>query len=228
MSGIHFGATVETVLAKVQNTSADASVIGLDIEDEMQASYARIVKKMPDKMSDPINLGEIRGHILVDSANDGQTDIDISQKVYSFASNWHIFLNPGCNGTISNVSDEMELGVDYTIPVAGGKPAFTALAKASHVVANYHTTWVDNDGLEDLRSMLEEDVAIIILYALGVANNPNLLENANIRRKDWKETVKEMQLGEATPMGLQAIKLVNEVSTNDESNNATISRFKRG
>jgi len=228
MAGLYFGATVDSVLAKVQNTEVNESVIQLDITEEMKASYARIVKKMPDKMSDPINIGEIRGHILVDSANDGQTDIDISQKVYSFASNWHIFLNPGCNGTISNVSDEMELGVDYTIPVAGGKPAFTELEKASHVVANYHTTWVDNDGLEDLRSMLEEDVAITILYALGIANNPNLLENANERRKDWKETIKEMQLGEATPMGLQAIKLVNEVSTNDESNNATVTKFKRG
>jgi len=227
MAGLYFGATENTVLAKVQNTSIDASVVEIDIPQAMSDSYDYIVGEMPDKMSDPIDNGDITGHVLVASANDGQTTIDISQEVYLSATNMHLFLNPTCSPPINNVTAEMELGVDYTLPVAGGAPVFTPLVKASTVVSNYNTTWEGNEGLGALRSLLEEDVAIIILESLGMANNPNLIENVNTRRESWEKKIKKLQDGELTPRGLQSIKLQKEVGTNDTSNSATISEFKR-
>jgi len=228
MSGQYFGATEDTVLAKVQNTSIDASVIGIDIPQTMSDSYDYIIGEMPDKMSDPIDIGEITGHVLVASANDGQTTIDIGQEVYLSATNMHLFLNPTCTPPINNVTTEMVLGTDYTLPVAGGAPVFTPLTKASTVIGNYHTTWEGNEGLGVLRSLLEEDCTLIILSALGIANNPDLLSNTTSRREAWEKKIKKLQEGNLTPRGLQAIKLQNEVGTNDTSNNATISKFKRG
>lgn len=228
MSGLYFGATTETVLAKVQNTNIDESVIQLDIPQTMSDSYDYIIGEMPDKMSDPIDIGEITGHVLVSSANDGQTTIDPGQEVYLSATNMHLFLNPVCSPPINNVTTEMVLGTDYTLPVVGGAPVFSPLVKASTVVANYHTTWEGNEGLGVLRSLLEEDCALIILNAIGIANNPDLLSNVTPRREAWEKKIKKLQAGELTPRGLQAIKLQNEVGTNDTSNFATISRFKRG
>jgi len=79
MSGQYFGATENTVLAKVQNTSIDASVIELDIPTEMQKSYDKIIGMMPNKMSVPIDQGKIDGHILVCSADPDQETIDADQ-----------------------------------------------------------------------------------------------------------------------------------------------------
>jgi hypothetical protein len=76
--------------------------------------------------------------------------------------------------------------------------------------------------------MLEEDCALIILNAIGIANNPDLLDNVNTRRANFTAQVTKLQAGELTPRGLQAINMLVEVQTNDESNQATVTKFTRG
>jgi hypothetical protein len=229
MAGLYFGATEATVLAKVQNTNVDASVIQIDIPTEMGLSYDRIIGKLPNKMSVPIDQGKISGHILVETSNPGQTTIDEDQSIYATPSNWHLFLNPPkCSHPVSNVTPEMVLDTDYTI-TAEGVPDFTIkpLSSADRVIANYNTTWEDSDGLGVLRDLLEEDMVIIILNSIGIANNPNLLDNVNIRTTNLTADMKQMQDGDLTPRGIQAINLLDEVQTNDESSFAAISTWKR-
>jgi len=228
MAGLYFGATENTVLAKVQNTSIDASVIGIDIPVEMQKSYDKIIGMMPNKMSIPIDQGRIEGHILVASADADQEGIDADQAVYTVASGWHLFLNPTCGMPVNNVTTEMVLGTDYTIESDIPDFAISPLSQADTVIANYITTWADNDGLGVLCDMLEEDCALIILNSIGIANNSDLLDNVNTRRANFTTQITKLQSGELVPRGLQALNLLKEIETNDESNFATISRFKRG
>jgi hypothetical protein len=227
VAGLYFGATQETVLAKVQNTNVDASVIGIDIPTEMQKSYDRIIGMMPNKMSIPIDQGKIEGHILVCSSNAGQETIDADQSIYATPSDWHLFLNPTCGVPINNVTPEMELGVDYTIESDVPDFAIKPLSSADTVIGNYITTWEDNDGLGVLCDFLEEDVALTILNSIGIANNPDLLDNVNTRRTAFGENMKKLQEGILTPRGIQALSLVDEVQTNDESHFATVTKFRR-
>jgi hypothetical protein len=232
MAGLYFGATENTVLARVQNTNLDASVIQGDIPTMMGDSYDKIVGKMPDKMSNPIDVGKVEGHIIVDSANALQEAIDGTQLMYSVITNMHLFLNySGCNRIpVNNVDTEMVLDTDYTIPVAGEAPDFAIkpLGAADNIIANYNTTWVNNEGLGDLRDMLEEDVALRILQQIGISDNPNLLENTNTRITTLENKMMQLQKGELTPRGLQFMTLRDEVSTNDESHFATVTKVKRG
>jgi len=226
----YFGATEVSVLNRIQNTSTDATVIGGDIADKMSQSYDKIIGMMPNKMSDPIDVGKIDGHIIVESANDGQETIDSDQSMYTVISDMHLFLNyAGCGLPTNNVDTEMVLGTDYTIPVAGAAPDFAikTLNSADTIIANYKTTLVNNEGLGALRDMLEEDVALIILQQLGVADNPDLLENVNTRRTTLDKLMMQLQKGELTPRGLQNMRLVQEVETNDDSHNATIVQLIR-
>ena len=227
MAGLYFGATENSVLAKVQNTSIDASVIGIDIPVEMQKSYDKIIGMMPNKMSIPIDQGKVEGHILVSSADDGAETIDADQTVYTVASGWHLFLNPECGLPVNNVTPEMTLDTDYTIEAGIPDFAISPLAQASCVVANYQTTWADNDGLGVLCDMLEEDCALIILNAIGIANNPDLLDNVNTRRTNFTTQITKLQSGELVPRGIQALNMVVEVETNDESNQATVRKINR-
>jgi hypothetical protein len=228
MAGLYFGATEATVLAKVQNTSIDASVIQIDIPTEMQKSYDRIIGMMPTKMSDPIDNGRVRGHILVDSADDGQETIDPDQSVYQVTSAWHLFLNPPtCQLPVNNVTSEMVLGTDYTIVSGVTNFAIKPLASADCVIANYQTTWASNEGLGVLCDFLEEDVALTILNSIGIANNSDLLDNVNSRREALGTNLKKLQEGILTPRGIQALNLLQEVATNDESHNATVTKFSR-
>jgi len=227
MAGLYFGATENSVLAKVQNTSIDASVIGLDIPTEMQKSYDKIIGMMPNKMSLPIDQGKVDGHILVCSADDGQDTIDADQTVYTVASGWHLFLNPTCTPPVNNVTTEMVLDTDYTIESGIPDFAISPLAQADTVIANYMTTWASNDGLGVLCDMLEEDVALIILNAIGIANNPDLLDNVNTRRTNFTAQVKKLQSGELVPRGIQALNLVVEVETDDTSQQASVFKMNR-
>ena len=227
MSGLYFGATENSVLAKVQNTSIDASVIGIDIPTEMQKSYDKITGMMPNKMSIPIDQGKVDGHILVSSADDGQETIDADQTVYTVASGWHLFLNPECGVPVNSVTPEMTLGTDYTIESGIPDFAIKPLSQADTVIANYMTTWANNDGLGVLCDMLEEDCALIILNALGISNNPDLLDNVNTRRENFTKQITKLQSGELVPRGIQAMNMVVEVETNDDSNQATIRKINR-
>ena len=228
MAGLYFGATETTVLNKVQNTSVDASVIGGTITDIMQKSYDKIIGMMPDKMSKPIDQGKIEGHIIVSSANDGQTTIDDDQLMYITISNMYLFLNySGCGAPKNNVDTAMVLGTDYTIPTPGAEPVFTALNAGDNVIANYVTTWEGNEGLGSLCDMLEEDVALRIFEQIGIANNPDLLDNVNTRRTVLDKLMLSLQKGELTPRGLQFMTLTEEVATNDESHFATVSQISR-
>lgn len=231
MAAQWFLATVETVLARVQNTSTDSNSLGGDtyIQGLMTEAQADIIGMMPRKISQPLQVGEVWGHILVDSANDAQETIDASQTIPQTTSNWHIFIDyDRCGSPPNNKGFEALLGTDYTI--ASGIPDFAIkpLALGSRVLANYYTDWSDNVGLEALKGMLEESVALLLLENAGIADNPDLIENVNTRVTNLAASKKRLQTGEMVPMGLQQLNLLVEVETNDDSKTARIVSFSRG
>jgi len=231
MAGLYFGATINSVLARVQNTSTNSEVLRGDdyIFSLMAEAQSDITGMMPRKIAQPLQVGEVWGHILVDSANDGQTAIDASQTVPQDSSNWHVFIDySGCLcPPPNNKGYESTIAVDYTI--ISGVPDFTVkpLALGSRVLANYYTDWSDNVGLEALRGMVEEGVALQLLSNSGIANNPNLLADVVDRKKELELSKDRLRKGTMVPMGLQQLNLLQEVEVNDESNTATISTFKR-
>lgn len=230
MAAQWFLATVETVLARVQNIDTNPASLGGEtyIQGLMSEAQSDIIGMMPRTISQPLQVGEVYGHILVDSANALQVAIDASQTVPQVASNWHVFINyPKCDSPPNNKGFEATLGTDYTI--VSGIPDFTVspLALGSRVLANYYTDWSDNVGLEALRGMLEESVALILLENAGIADNPDLLSNVNTRMTNLATSKKRLQLGEMVPMGLQQLNLLKEVETNNESNTATTRRLRR-
>ena len=163
------------------------------------------------------------------SANDGQETIDTSQTIPQAASNWHIFIDySGGGAPQNNKGYEAVLGTDYTIESGVPDFAIKPLSLGSNVIANYNTDWSDNYGLEALRGMLEESVALLLMRNAGIADNPDLLSDVDTRKTDLATAKKRTQLGEMVPAGLQQMNLVVEVEANDDSHFATISRMKRG
>ncbi len=231
MAAIWFDATVESVLARVQNIDTDSATLGGDtyIQSLMTEAQADIIGMMPRKISQPLQVGEVWGHILVDSANDLQETIDTSQTVPQTTSNWHVFIDyDRCGSPPNNKGYEAVLGTDYTI--VNGVPDFaiSPLALGSRVLANYYTDWSDNVGLEALKGMLEESVALLLLENAGIADNPDLLENVNTRMTNLTTSKSRLRKGEMVPMGLQQLNLLTEVETNDDSKTARIVSFSRG
>jgi len=231
MAAIWFDATVSSVLARVQNIDTDSATLGGDtyIQSLMTEAQADIIGMMPRKISQPLQVGEVWGHILVDSANDLQETIDTSQTVPQTTSNWHVFIDyDRCGSPPNNKGYEAVLGTDYTI--VNGVPDFaiSPLALGSRVLANYYTDWSDNVGLEALKGMLEESVALLLLENAGIADNPDLLENVNTRMTNLTTSKSRLRKGEMVPMGLQQLNLLTEVETNDDSKTARIVSFSRG
>jgi len=231
MAGLYFGATIDSVLTRVQNTSTDPDSLGGEayIFSLMAESQADITGMMPRKIAQPLQVGEVWGHILVDSANDGQETIDATQTVPQDSSNWHVFIDySGCQcPPPNNKGYEATISVDYTI--SAGVPDFAVkpLTLGSRVLANYYTDWSDNVGLEALRGMVEEDVALQLLSNAGMANNPNLLDNITDRKKDLKTSKGMLRKGEMVPMGLEQLNLLQEVEVNDESKQASVFSMNR-
>ena len=230
MAGLYFGATVQTVLSRVQNTSIDPTVFGgtADIQALMAEAQADITGTMPRKISQPLLVGEVCGHILVSSANAGQVAIDATQTIPQTASNWHIFIDyDGCDSPPNNKGYEALLGTEYTIVSDVPDFAVKPLAEGAQVIANYYTDWSDNSGLEALRGMLEESVALQLLENAGIADNPDLLSNVNTRVEALKVSKMRLQNGELVPLGLQRLNLFTEVEANDDTDHATVTRFNR-
>lgn len=226
----YFGATVESVLARVQNTSIDSDSLGGDtyIETLMAEAERDITGMIPKKISSPL-YGEVWGHILVRSANDGQETIDTSQTIPQDSSNWHVFIDyDGCGTPENNKGYEAVLDTDYTIESGVPDFAIKPLSLGSNVIANYNTDWSDNYGLEALRGMLEESVALLLMRNAGIADNPDLISDVDTRKKDLAIAKKRIQLGEMVPAGLQEMNLVVEVEANDDSHFATVSTINRG
>lgn len=231
MAAQWFDATVESVLARVQNIDTDSSTLGGDtyIQSLMTEMQADIIGMMPRKISQPLQVGEVWGHILVDSANDLQETIDASQTIPQTTSNWHIFIDYNqCGSPPNNKGFEAVLDTDYTIESGIPDFAISPLALGSRVLANYYTDWSDNVGLEALKGMLEESVALLLLENAGIADNPDLLENVNTRTAALLTSKNRLRTGEMVPMGLQQLNLLIEVETNDDSKTARIVSFSRG
>ena len=227
----YWGATVAGVLAKVQNTNTDVDQVGgtAYVEGLMTDAEKEIISGMPDRNSDPIDVGEIEGHILVRSANEDQDAIDATQTIPQVASNYHIFINySGCGIPPNNQGYEAVLGTDYTIESDIPDFAIKPLSLGAQVIANYYTTWSDNYGLELLKSILEEQVALIISDNVGLSDNPEFQAGIIDRRN--RNEAKKMKLidGSLVPQGVQQMRLVVENSVNDESRTATVTRFRRG
>ncbi len=231
MAAIWFDATVDDVLGRVQNTETNPDVLrGTDyIERLMGQAQDDIIGMMPKKISQPLQVGEVWGHILVDSANDSQLAADASQTIPQTTSNWHIFIDyDRCGTPPNNKGFEAVEGTDYDI--VAGIPDFTIkpLTLGSRVLANYYTNWDDNFGMGALQSMLEEWVALLLLSNAGIADNPDLLENVNTRKAALLVSQNRLRAGEMVPMGLQQLNLLTEVETNDDSKTARIVSFSRG
>jgi len=228
-----FGATVKDVLRQIQNKDVDSSDFGglAYVQKVMTIRENKIKGSMPRRFAEMVNLGEIRGQIVVASATEGQTVIDATQSIVDNLVSGSIYLYQNWRQPcppVDNRDSAMIDPDDYS--VSGNIITFTstALSKGDNVIANYNTDWTGYVGLEDLQWMLVEGSALDLMANAGMANNPTILEDMTRRQENLTASMSDLRDGNQLPIAITELKLLFEIEANDDSQNTRSVNFIRG
>lgn len=236
-----FGATEKGVLQKILGSKNDPNLVGGNsvIRAQMDKQYEKIMSNMPQRLGDLLDEyvdasttlpGYITGHIVVASAADGQTAIDINQLIIPNASELFLYKNwlPCSRLPVDNKDTAMVEGTDYTF--AGNIIDFSLvpLEKGQNVVANYKCTWVNATGLGFLKELLEEATALELMQSEGMRNNDTLVENLDTRIEAVATDKENLKTGEVVPTGIRNLNLMKDVEVNDTNKTIRTIRVKRG